>query len=142
MGFFSILWFLAIVAFIVIEAGTYQLVSIWLAGGALAGLITALLGGSWNLQLIMFIVFSVLLIICTRPLVKKLLNNKIERTNADSLVGKTAVVIDKVDNINATGQAKVNGIIWTARAVDDSIIEKDTVVTIDSIQGVKLIVKK
>ena len=70
-------------------------------------------------------------------------NKETVQTNANSLIGKKAVVIQEIDNLAQTGQVRINDIEWTARSVDDEAkIEKDTIVEIREIQGVKLIVKK
>ena len=85
---------------------------------------------------------AIVLLIATRPLVKKLLGGKIEATNVDALIGKNAVVTETIDNIISKGAAKLDGKEWTARSADDSVIEKDSIVTVEKIDGVKLIVKK
>jgi len=82
------------------------------------------------------------MLLITRPLVKKKLIVKSESTNADRCIGKTATVTEDIDNINATGQVKVDGQIWTARSINSSIIKKGTNVTVEKIDGVKLIVKE
>ena len=83
------------------------------------------------------------LLIFTRPVAMKYFNKETVQTNANSLIGKKAVVIQEIDNLAQTGQVRINDIEWTARSVDDEAkIEKDTIVEIRGIQGVKLIVRK
>lgn len=83
------------------------------------------------------------LLIFTRPVAMRYFNKETVQTNANSLIGKKAVVIQEIDNLAQTGQVRINDIEWTARSVDDEAkIEKDTIVEIREIQGVKLIVKK
>ena len=140
----SLIWLAAAIVFAVIEAVSYQLVSIWFTGGCVAALIAVIINPSMPLtvQMIICVAVSAALLIATRPLVKKLLNGKPEPTNVDALIGKTAVVTDTVDNINSQGEAQVDGKLWTARSADNTVIEKDSIVTVEKVDGVKLIVKK
>lgn len=137
-----IIWAAAIILFGVLEAITAQLVSIWFVIGAVAALIAAFCGANLTVQVIVFIAVTILALAITRPLVKKYVSPKRERTNADRVLGQTGVVIEEINNINATGQVKVDGKIWTARSQDNSIIPIDSQITIKEISGVKLIVSK
>ena len=129
-----IVWICAAVLFGIFESLTAQLVSVWF--------VSSLVGAEFYVQIIVFIAVSVLMLLITRPLVKKKLIVKSESTNADRCIGKTATVTEDIDNINATGQVKVDGQIWTARSINSSIIKKGTNVTVEKIDGVKLIVKE
>ena len=136
-----LIWAIAIVAFGVLEGATAQLVSIWFVLGSVAGLIAALCGAPVVVQVCVALGVSVLTLLATRPLVKKKRNTKIEKTNADRCIGQEAVVTEEINNLTPSGQVKADGKIWTARSADGSIIAKDTVVTVEKIDGVKLIVK-
>ncbi len=144
MAGMSMVWFLAAIVFIVLEAVTYQFVSIWFAGGCMVAMIAVLINPdlSVTVQLGIAVATAIIFLIATRPLVKKLLDGKIEATNVDALIGKNAVVTETIDNIISKGAAKLDGKEWTARSADDSVIEKDSIVTVEKIDGVKLIVKK
>ncbi len=135
-----IFWAIAIVAFAFLEGITAQLVSIWFVFGAIGSLITALCGGKLTLQIIVFLAVSAVTLIATRPIVKKKLHSKIEKTNADRCIGQDAVVVEEINNLEARGLVKTDGKVWTARSSDKSVIPKDTVVTVEKIEGVKLIV--
>ncbi len=137
-----IFWAIAFVVLTIAELCTYQLVSIWFALGSLVSLICAILGLGILGQIIVFTVFSVLLLIATRPFVKKVLNNRIVPTNAELDIGKIAIVIEKINNTTSTGRVKLNGVDWAARSSDDSTIPTGTSVTVEKIEGSKLIVKK
>lgn len=138
----NIIWIVAIIGFAVLEAATAQLVSIWFVIGAFAALISSLCNAPLYIQLILFTVVTVLALVVTRPLVKKYIKPKIVPTNADRVIGKTAIVTEEINSIEAKGLVKVNGESWSARALDDSVIETDTLVEVVKISGVKLIVKK
>ena len=90
----------------------------------------------------LFIISSIILILATKPFVKKFVNKKeaTEKTNAFSIIGKKAIVIKDIDSINGVGQIKVNGEVWSAEGIDGSNIEKGTEVEITKIDGVKAIV--
>lgn len=135
-----IVWIAMLAVFIVIEAATAQLVTIWFAIGALAALATALVHGPVALQVVVFVVVSIIALIATRPLVRKITNTKEARLNADRCIGNTAIVTETINNIDGSGMAKTDGKVWTARSADGSIIPEGAQVKVDKIEGVKLIV--
>lgn len=134
-------WLVLLVAFAIIEAATVQLVSVWFAVGALGALAAVFAHADFKVQLSVFIAVSLLSFVLTRPLVKKFTKSGIQSTNADRCIGKTAVVIEEIDNLNAKGQVKVNGNIWSARSSDGSVIPENTLVKVLKIEGVKVIVE-
>lgn len=138
----AILWLAAVVVLLVIEIATLGLTTIWFAGGALAALLMSVLGFGMPVQVVVFIIVSVLLLVLTRPIAVKYFNQNRQKTNVESLIGQQALVLEDVDTLHAAGQVKVNGQIWSAKTEETSgFIAKDTVVMIRGIQGVKLIVK-
>lgn len=136
----ALVWAAAVVLFGILEAATVNLVSLWFIAGALASLVAALVGAPLWLQVLLFFAVSVMLLAALRPLVKKYVAPRVTRTNADSLVGQEAVVTETIDNLNAQGQVKVNGMYWTARSTDSTLISQGATVVIRSIQGVKVMV--
>ena len=136
-----IFWIALLVVLVIIEAVTAQLVTIWFAAGAAAAIGAELLNAPPWLQWLLFITVSIVTLIATRPLVRKATKQKIQPTNADRCIGQTAVVTEEIDNIAGKGQVHVNGVTWTARSSDGSVIEKEQKVTVEKIEGVKLIVK-
>ncbi len=135
-------WLVLLVVFVVFEAATVQLVSVWFALGALASLIAAVFHAPAWLQIVLFIAVSAISFAVTRPLVRKFSTSKIQKTNADRCIGDTAVVTEEINNLEAKGQVKVDGNIWTARNENNEIIPEGERVTVIRIEGVKLIVKK
>lgn len=139
----GIFWLILLVILIIIELMTMALTTVWFAGGALVAAIVAGFGGSVGLQLIVFVLVSLILLIFTRPVAVKYFNKDHTRTNSESLVGKQAIVISEIDNIEGIGQATVGGQEWTARSVDDAVkLPVGAVVYIRAIDGVKLIVEE
>ena len=138
-----VMWLIIMVVLIVIEVMTMGLSTIWFALGALISFIASLFGASVATQIVLFLVVSIISLLLTRPIAMKYLNKNRMKTNIESLIGKHVVVTVQIDNIEETGQVKVNGIDWTARANnEEQIIEKDSIVEIMRIDGVKLIVAK
>ena len=125
-----------------LEAVTLQIVSIWFAGGSVCAMIAYALGASETVQIIVFVISSAVLLLLTRPFVKKMTNGKKVNTNADSLIGKTAVVTKKTDELGLSGEAKVAGSVWTICSGDGTPIEENEKVKVEKIEGVKLIVRK
>ena len=135
-------WLALVIIFVVVECLTVGLVSIWFAGGALVAMIFALAGAGAIWQDIAFLTVSGLLLVVTRPIAKKYLLNKKEKTNYQSIIGMVAKVTEKIDNYNQTGTAFVEGKEWTARSTEDTVImEAGTLAKVAAIEGVKLIVE-
>ena len=135
-------WIIAMVVFLVVEAITVGLASIWFAVGSLAAMICAMLDAKIWLQIVVFLVVSAVALYFTRPLVKKYVNGKVQPTNADMAIGKECRVTETINNVEGTGAVYVDGKTWTARSENDEIIEKDELVTALRIEGVKLIVAR
>lgn len=137
-----IVWLLAAVIFGVAESATVVLVSIWMAVGAVAAAIAAAFGQNLMVQILIFLVVSAILLVLTAPLSRKFRSKKMESTNADRLIGQEGVVLVPIDAIENKGQVKVLGQIWSASAVDGTAIAQGAKVIVESIEGVRVIVKK
>lgn len=135
-------WLVITVIFLVAEAATVQLVSIWFACGAVCALLTSLVTGSLVWQIVVFLVVSTLLLIFTKPLSAKLLAKGGAKTNADSLVGQSALLIEEVDNDSAKGALKLGGTTWSVKSLTGERLPAGTRVVIEKIEGVKLYVRK
>jgi len=133
-------WLIALIIFIVVEAVTIGLVSIWFAIGALAAFISALLKAQVWMQIVWFVVITAVTIVVTRPLAKKYLAPKHKRTNADRVIDMVGVVTERIDNLNETGAVHVGGRLWRARSENNEVIETGEKVHSVRIEGVKLIV--
>lgn len=139
----NIYWLGIFVVLLIIEIATMGLTTIWFAGGALAAFLTGILGFGLVVQIVVFAVVSVVLLVVTRPIALKYFNRERSRTNAESLIGQQALVKETINTIQAQGVVEINGLEWSARTeTADGVIEKGTVVTVEGIQGVKLIVKE
>ena len=133
-----LLWLIAMIVFAGVEAATpTALVSIWFALGALGALIASVVTHSFWIQLVVFLLLSCLCFALLRPLVRRYVTPRTERTNGE------AVVTQQIDNISGTGQVRVGGQIWTARSENenDPPVEPGVKATVLRIEGVKLIVQ-
>lgn len=138
-----LLWLGILAVLLIIEAATVGLVTVWFAGGALAAAIASGAGAGAGTQWLLFLAVSLVLLFFTRPLAVRYMKRGIPRTNVNSLIGKKAVVIQKIDNLSQTGQVRINDIEWMARTESDGeTIPEESVVEIEAVRGVKLIVKK
>lgn len=137
-----ILWIVVFAAALIIEAASFALVSIWFAAGALGALIAAAVGAPFWVQLIIFGILAGLLLMFTRPLLKKLFPNKFIPTNSELEIGKTAVVIEDIDNDAGKGRVRLGGVNWAAVSADGEKISVGVTVRVKEIRSAKLIVER
>lgn len=133
-------WLIVLVVALVVEIATCSLVSIWFCGGALLAILAKALNAPLLVQIIIFLISSILLIILTKPFINKHLIKNVSKTNIDAIIGKLGVVTIPIDNLKGEGQVKIEGQLWTARSLDDAPIDKDSIVEVEKIEGVKVIV--
>ncbi len=138
----SIIWIAVLIGLIVAEIATVTFVTIWFAGGAFVAFILSLFDVSLPIQILVFGIVSALLLIFTRPIAIKYLKVGKEKTNVDSLIGKTAKVTQTIDNGNEIGKLIIAGQEWTARSSTEETIEENSIVEVKRVEGVKLIVTR
>lgn len=139
----TVVWLVILVVLVAIELATMGLTTIWFAGGALAAALISLLHPPVLLQIILFLAVSALLLYFTRPIAVKYFNKDRVRTNVESLVGRQAIVISEIDNLQGIGQVNVGGMEWSARTTADEVkLPVGAVVIVVAIDGVKLIVEE
>ena len=138
-----IVWLVILIVAIAIEVGTLGLTTIWFAGGALVAVAAAAFSLPVWLQGLIFLVVSLVLLVFTRPLAVKYFNKDRVRTNVESMVGRQAIVISEIDNLQGIGQIMVGGQEWSAKSESDKIsMAVGTVVEVVAVSGVKLIVRE
>ena len=137
-----IAWAAALVLLLIVEGITAQLVTIWFAAGALVAMVAAVFHAPLWLQFVMFAVVSIVTLIATRPLARKINNRAKESLNADRIIGMDGLVTEDIDNMESKGLIKVDGASWTARSGDGEKIESGATVVIEKIEGVKAIVRR
>ncbi len=133
-------WLALMIAFIVVEASTVSVVSVWFAAGALAALLTDALTGPFWLQVLIFIAVSGVLLWLLRPITKKYFTPKLTRTNVDAVIGTTGTVLEDIDNLASAGRVKLGAMEWSARSSDDVVIPAGTLIRVDKVEGVKVFV--
>lgn len=134
----SLVWLVIGIIFMIIEAMTVALLTIWFVGGSVAAMILAALGASTLVQVVGFILVSIILLILARPLIRKR-NLATVQTNADRLIGKSGIVTKEVTEFS-NGQGRVGGQIWTIQHIDQTPMGIDSRFVVKAIEGVKLIV--
>lgn len=134
-------WLAIIILAIIAEAVTTDMVAIWFMPSALVAMILSAFHVQTWIQIVVFFALVVVFLIISEKYVKKSLRRRPRaKTNADSLVGQTAIVTEKIDNEAQTGAVRVGGLEWSARTPDAALtVEKDTLVIVREIVGVKLI---
>lgn len=136
------LWLIAAVVFGIIEAMTMGLGTIWFAGGALAAAAVSFATDSLLIQLLIFILVSLVLLYFTRPVAAKKLNRDTVKTNIDAIIGAVGSAESDITK-HANGTVKADNKIWTAVLAEDSPdVSAGDRITVLSVEGVKLIVRK
>ena len=136
----AIIWLALMVVFLIAEALTVSMVSLWFAAGAVVALLLSLLHLQVWVQVVVFFVVSGVLLACLRPMVRRHVAPKIVPTNVDAIVGTRGIVTAEIDNVCAAGQVKVNGMEWSARSTTGEIIPEGTLIRVERIEGVKAFV--
>lgn len=135
------IWLAVIFVALVVEGMTAQLISIWFVPGGLAGLISGFCGAGEWVQILIGAIVTLVCLIATRPLVNRVMKFRKVDTNSGRLVGQTGVVVQEIRNLDAAGQVKIQGSVWSARSENGEVIPQDKKVSVLRIEGVKLIVK-
>lgn len=134
-------WLALLILLVLIELATMGLTTIWFAAGALVATIAAACGAPVLVQVILFLVVSVLMLVFTRPVAMRYFNVGRAKTNVDSMLGERGIVTGRIDNLHSCGQVTLKGMEWSARSQEtEGTIEEGTVVIVKKIDGVKLIV--
>ena len=134
-------WFAIAVICAVIEGMTLGLTTVWFSLSAILMIFISMLQPPFYVQCVLFALVALLLLFFTRPIALKFLHAKREKTNADSLIGKKALVLQTITEFEK-GQVKINGIVWTAASIDGAVIPAGDECIIEKIEGVTLIVKE
>lgn len=134
-------WLLFIIVALIIEALTFNLITIWIALGSLIAYITSYITGNETIQITVFTVVTITSILFTRKFVKKFISVNTEKTNIDAVIGKIGIVVKDIEN-EEVGRVKVMGKNWSAISFDEKTIKEGSKVEILKIQGVKLVVKE
>ena len=140
MDWEALFWLAAMVVFILAEAATVTLVSIWFAAGALAAIVAALLGGNVIVQVTVFLAVAIALLASLRGIVRKHFTPRLVRTNVDSVIGSVGVVTTPVNNVAALGRVTIGGMEWSARSTTGDPLPEGAQVRVDRIEGVKVFV--
>ncbi len=139
------LWLIASGVFFLGEIFTVSFLLFWPGVGAFLAFLTSLLLPENILaQVAVFVISSIIMIILTKPLIKRLFKNKDDTSmNNSAVLGKKGIIVKKIDDDTPIGQVKVNGELWSAiKPEKTKAINKGESVIIEKIDGVKLLVRK
>ena len=140
MNMTAVFWFALLVVFLLAEAATVTMVSLWFGAGALAAMAVCLLGGGIWFQVGTFFVVSAMMLMLLRPIARKHFTPKLTATNVDAVLGSQGLVTIAVDNVRAEGQVKLGAMVWTARSTSGEPIPEGTLIRVDKVEGVKVFV--
>ena len=137
------LWVILLIVCVIAEAATsISLVTIWFIPGAVVALILAAMNAPTMAQIAAFLILSLISLYITRVFARKRHNSRsLEKTNADALIGKTALLLEDCSS-EKNSSIKIGDIVWTAKSENGDALAKDTIVTIVKIEGNTLIVKQ
>ena len=133
-------WLILAGIFVIGEVITSGFLIFWLALGSLIAMVVSFVTDNIIIKTTVFLISSVILILATKPLIKKFANTETVKTNVQSIIGKKGLVTKDISSINSTGQVKIDGELWSAIGMNDMDISKGTEVKIEEIKGVKVIV--
>lgn len=135
------IWLGVFVLTVILEASTQDFVSIWFAVGSLVAIAISYSAPFW-VELIVFVVISAMALIFTRPLVKKLMDRTVRKTNSDDFVGKRVKVEKEITKYDG-GLVKLNGIVYSAILMEEEEkpIPLDSIVEVVSLKGNRVVVK-
>ncbi len=136
------IWAAVMVAMLVLEALTQGLVSIWFAAGALAALICAAFDVIFPVQVSVFFFVSGILLAFLLPYARKKLKTSVSATNADRIIGAEGIVLETIDEVAGTGQIRVMGAVWSAKAIHGIKIRAGEKIMVEAIAGVKAVVSR
>ncbi len=138
----TLVWLIALAVLVLIDIFTMGFICIWFAAGAFVAAIASLLGANVVVQVVVFMLISIILLIFTRPIALKYFNPKVTKTNVAGIIGKEVKVLEEINNFESKGTVMINGVEWTARSSDGEVIPDGAAVKVEKIEGVKAIVKQ
>lgn len=132
-------WLTIVVLLTIVEAMTVNLTTIWFVVSGLVAIGLSFVTDIFLIQFGVFVCLGMVLLIVTKPFVKKFLDSRDAKTNFDRIIGMNGIVIKEINDVD-NGEVKVDGKIWTAYS-DDSLKVNDKVKVLE-ISGSKIKVRK
>ncbi len=132
-------WLTVVVLLTIVEAMTVNLTTIWFVVSGLVAIGLSFVTDIFLIQFGVFVCLGIVLLIVTKPFVKKFLDSRDAKTNFDRIIGMNGIVVKDISDVN-NGEVKVDGKIWTAYS-DDSLKVNDKVKVLE-ISGSKIKVRK
>lgn len=139
--YYIIAWCIVVIVSIVVEVSTVSLTSIWFAMAGIASLVLAAFNVDVVIQIVVFVVLSIVLLFLTRPFVRKYANKSIIHTNADKVISMIGIVTKTIP-VGDIGEVKVNSEFWRAVSLDSKDINIGEKIVVNSLNGNKLLVSR
>ena len=139
MNYLVCFWIFIAIVLGIIEVCTYSLTSIWGAISAILCAVSVSLGLNIKYSIYLFIISTAILLLFTRPVVKKYLVKNTVPTNADRVIGSEGIVTRDL-LLDNPGEVKVLGQFWTAVSENNTEIKEGTRIIVRSIDGAKVMV--
>lgn len=137
----TFVWLICIVVFSILEAMTTALVSVWFVLGSIVACISSLFNIPFSIQVVIFLIASLFSLAGLRGYATSRLVKRSHDEPINSIIGKTGLVEETINNILGQGRVKIGGESWAAKTYDDSIIDAGEYIEVLEIKGVKAIVK-
>lgn len=134
-----VFWLILVIILTIIELATTNLLTIWFVISGIVAMVLSFFIDDVAIISTIFAILGIILLVLSRPLVKKIRSNKTEKTNLERIIGNTGVVTEEIKR-NSVGEVKVDGKKWSA--ISKSKISVGEEVVVETIDGVKLIVRK
>lgn len=140
------LWWIFVVVgilFMAMEIITPGFIVMWFGIATILAAIPVYLGASTSVVLIVFaITLLILTVFVRRIFINRFVGKEGVRTNASSLIGQQAVVVETIDPLKSTGKVRVRKEVWSAVAKENEPITVGQIVVVKALDGVKLMVEK
>lgn len=134
----ALIWLIALIFLVVLEAATMRLIAVWFALGALCGLLTSLFSDSAPVQLTVFAIMSALSLLIARPHKKRRREGRVP----DRVVGCQALVLERIDNAAEAGSVSILGRVFNARSEEGVTIDAGVKAIVTRMEGVKVFVRE
>lgn len=138
----TVVWLIIFAILIIVEIATMGLTTVWFAGGAVIACILAALKLPLWVQIVGFLISSFALLFFTRPVAQRYFNKTRLRTNVEAAIGRQAIVVSEIDNLQGIGRVNLGSMEWSARTEDGSVLKPGAVVIVKRVEGNKLIVEE
>ena len=139
---YLIFWVVAFLIFAIAEAVTVRLTAIWFAVGSLAAFMSVLMEIPFWMQLLLFLLVSLLFLLITRPFQKRFLAGSCQTASVSDMIGCTGTVTEQINNDEIKGRVRIGELDWLARSHDGCLLDAGEQVVVRSVEGISVVVAR